>query len=81
MAKPTTWPRLMSRQMAAAYCDMSVSTFERVCPVTPISLSEERMDKRLLRYDAAALDEWINALSGRRAGDPEHVDWASKVFG
>jgi hypothetical protein len=67
--------------MAAAYCDMSAAAFERICPVPPISLAGEgRLDRRLLRYDAAALDEWIDVLSGRMAGDPNHVDWATKVF-
>jgi hypothetical protein len=70
----------MRLQLAAAYCDMSAATFERICPVPPISMAGKgRSDRRLLRYDAAAIDDWLDFLSGRVAGDPEQIDWASKV--
>lgn len=57
MSRPTSWPRLMARQTAAAYCDMSVSAFERECPISPLAFG----DKRLERYDRHDLDAWIDS--------------------
>ncbi|GJE44179.1 hypothetical protein [Methylobacterium soli] len=82
MTMHTVWPRLMTPATAARYCDMSLSAFERSCPVTPISLSnEERLDRRMLRYDREALNAWIDALSGRPGEGAEPENWAAKVFG
>lgn len=50
-------PRLLTKAQAAAYCGLSVSAFEGVVTVQPISLGP---DPRLNRYDVKALDEWID---------------------
>jgi hypothetical protein len=47
-ARPGVQPRLLSKADAAAYCAISTTTFEKVCPVTPVSLGA---GKRLNRYD------------------------------
>ena len=49
-------PRLLSRDMAAAYCGVSVPTFEAWCPVIPI-----RESNRVL-YDRAKIDRWLDSL-------------------
>lgn len=73
--------RLLTVAEAASYCGVSVPTFERICPISPISLDASgRNDRRLMRYDVVALDGWIDLLSGRMSGVPEAEDWASKVF-
>lgn len=51
--------RLLTRAEAAAYCGMSVPTFEGICPVRPIDLGGGR---RLERYDVECLNEWIDRL-------------------
>ena len=66
MARPspnvviTVPARLLTRDQAAAYCAMSLPTFQSVCPVPPISLGD---GKRMERYDVLALNEWIDRLS------------------
>ncbi|MDX2274362.1 MAG: hypothetical protein NW206_02840 [Hyphomonadaceae bacterium] len=51
------WPRLMRRETAAAYCDMSPDQFDRQCPVPA-----KDQGWRGLRWDRAALDRWIDNL-------------------
>jgi hypothetical protein len=53
-------PRLLTRQEAAAYCGVSVPTFDGVCPVKAISLGN---GKRLERFDRISLDGWIDSLA------------------
>lgn len=55
--KLTIEPRLLSRELAAAYCGLSLPTFESECPVSPI-----RIRSRVL-YDRAAIDRWLDSLS------------------
>ncbi|MGI3900542.1 MAG: helix-turn-helix transcriptional regulator [Janthinobacterium lividum] len=57
-------PRLLTRQQAAAYCGVSVPTFNAHCPVVPLAMGP---GKRLERFDVRALDEWI---SGKPANEP-----------
>ncbi len=51
--------RLLTREQAAAYCGVSLPTFDSVCPVRPLALGA---GKRLERYDVVALNEWIDRL-------------------
>ena len=53
-----SWPRLMSKAHAAAYCDMSISAFTRHCAVRPIGFG----DDRLVRWDRDDLDAWVSSL-------------------
>lgn len=53
-------PRLLTRQEAAAYCGVSVPTFDGVCPVKAIALGN---GKRLERFDRISLDGWIDSLA------------------
>ena len=57
--------RLLTRAEAAAYCSMSLTAFETVCPVKPIRFGE---DRRLDRYDVHALDHWIDRLANPDPG-------------
>lgn len=52
--------RLLTRAEAAAYCGVSLPTFDTICPVRAIVLGD---DKRLERFDVQALNEWIDRLS------------------
>ncbi len=74
MSKSAPEPRLLTRAQAAAYCGMSLPTFERLCPVDPVDL---RMRGYL--YDRKVLDRWIDGLSGPRSQEDE--DWLGKLFG
>ncbi len=60
-------PRLLARKEAAAYCGMSLPTFERLCPVNPVDLR-----LRGYLYDRKALDQWIDGLN---AAVPPPKDW------
>ncbi|MCJ2085814.1 hypothetical protein MKK88_07385 [Methylobacterium sp. E-005] len=81
-AVPLPASRLLTLPEAAAYCRLSAPAFERACPVTPLSLSpDERLDKRLLRYDRKALDRWLDGLSGLTDDVADSTDWGAKVFG
>jgi hypothetical protein len=55
----TPFKRLLTRAEAAAYCGMSLTSFESICPVRALALGP---DKRLQRYDIQALNEWIDRL-------------------
>ena len=50
-------PRLLSRELAAAYCGLSVPTFECTCPVRAV-----RVRSRVL-YDRVAIDRWLDTLT------------------
>ena len=68
-------PRLLTRQQAAAYCSVSLPTFEACCPVHAVSLGGS---KRLDRYDVRDLDTWIDGL---RAGPAEKTaeEWLAAL--
>lgn len=67
-------PRLLTRQQAAAYCGVSVPTFDGICPVKAIALGN---GKRLERFDRISLDGWIDslALNGRETSK----DWLAEL--
>jgi hypothetical protein len=61
-----SWPRLMSAERGAAYCDVSVPTFlSKIAPRlgTPVLIGARKL------YDRATLDKWHDE---RAAADP---DW------
>lgn len=61
-------PRLLTKKQAAIYCGVSVATFDRICPIPPLSLGQSR---RLDRFDKLAIDAWISGQTfrPREAGD------------
>jgi hypothetical protein len=63
-------PRLLTKAQAAAYCGISVATFEAVCKTPPLSLGNS---KRLDRFDIRKLDLWIDTLSSESV--PSGLDW------
>jgi hypothetical protein len=67
-------PRLLTRQQAAAYCGVSIPTFEGICPIKAIELGP---GKRLERFDRVSLDGWISSLtvSGLRPSK----DWLAEL--
>jgi len=69
-------PRLLTREQAAAYCDVSIATLTALCPVKPIALGDS---KRLERYDIRHLDEWIDTL--REDGPRFGKDWLAVLDG
>ena len=52
-------PRLLTRGEAAAYCSVSVPTFERVCSIAPVALIKG--NSRLHRFDIRDIDAWIDS--------------------
>lgn len=65
-------PRLLSAELAAAYCGVSIPTFEGRCPVIPV-----KMGSRVL-YDRNKVDQWLDSLTAQGPTlDPE--DWARRV--
>lgn len=74
-AKPADlphWPRLLSREQAAAYVGLSVGSL-RLIPVSPV-----RIGTRVL-YDRCALDAYADTLvaSGQTAASDE--EWLSRL--
>jgi len=67
-------PRLLTRQQAAAYCGVSIPTFDGICPVKAIALGT---GKRLERFDRISLDGWINSLTG--GGLQTRKDWLTEL--
>ncbi|GAA4825649.1 hypothetical protein GCM10023232_24500 [Sphingosinicella ginsenosidimutans] len=62
-------PRAMTRQRAAAYCDLAVSEFER--EVTSGRLPQPFRLGNRDHWSRAALDEALAAM----AGEGENTDW------
>jgi hypothetical protein len=64
-------PRLLNKKQAAAYCGVSVPTFDKSCPVSPAELYSG-----VKRYDRKTLDAWIDSLSqaGRRSSFDAALD-------
>lgn len=67
-------PRLLTRREAAAYCGVSVPTFEGICPIKPIALGH---GKRLERFDRLSLDMWISSLA--YSGPQTSKDWLAEL--
>ncbi|MGJ4971512.1 helix-turn-helix transcriptional regulator [Bradyrhizobium sp. HKCCYLRH1073] len=67
-------PRLLTRQQAAAYCGVSVPTFDGICPVKAIALGN---GKRLERFDRISLDGWIDSLA--QNGREMRKDWLAEL--
>lgn len=54
--------RLLKKKDAAAYCSISVPTFDKLCPVLPLSMGPGGSSIR--RYDRVEIDRWIDGLRG-----------------
>jgi hypothetical protein len=67
-------PRLLTRQQAAAYCGVSIPTFDGICPIKPVALGGA---KRLERFDRISLDRWINSLAGAQPAISK--DWLAEL--
>ena len=59
------WPRLMSEDLAAAYCSIGVTTLRNHGP------SPTRLGRRVL-YDRHDLDRWADRLGGQPLTVAEH---------
>lgn len=62
-------PRLLSKELAAAYCGLSVPIFETECPVVPI-----RVRRRVL-FDRVLIDQWIDSRSTDQVELRSGKDW------
>lgn len=67
-------PRMLTKELAAAYCGVSPCTFSAICPVTPIAMGK---GDRLRRYDIRQLDRWIDGLRG--GGEHCEPDWLAEM--
>ena len=66
-------PRLLSRALAAAYCGISVTTFEQVCPLHPL-----RIRARVL-FDRVAVDKWLDTLNGTESDSFSTESWLMRL--
>lgn len=58
--------RLLNKARAAAYCGLDPTSFMRLCPVPPeMSRGKERY------WNRAAIDTWIDGLSGITREEPQ----------
>jgi hypothetical protein len=53
------WPMGLNKKMAAAYCGLSVETFQKVCPIRPVAFTGSSRGDRYIRQ---RLDEWLLSL-------------------
>lgn len=60
--------RLLKKKDAAAYCSLSVPTFDKICPVPPLSMGPSGSSLR--RYDKVDIDRWIDGLHGLNDNSP-----------
>jgi hypothetical protein len=58
------WPELMKLETAAAFCELPVATFARLCPVQAVTMDK---DGKVLRWQREKLRAWIGALGGTEA--------------
>lgn len=64
--------RLLTRQDAAAYCSISVTTFDSICPIIPFALVKGRT--RLCRFDKHDIDLWIENVKGLNDNRDQSLD-------
>ena len=70
-------PRMMTRDRAAHYCDVSISEFERMVNDGTLPLPVSGFGKRE-HWDRLKLDDALGVLSGERQSDWRHK---SKLHG
>lgn len=73
-ATDTITPRLLTRQQAAAYCQVSAERFAARCPVVPVKMGE---NARSYRWDRKALDHWLDSLGNETA--PDGRSWLDRM--
>ncbi len=61
------WPRMMRRDLAAAYCDMPVAEFERGVALGTLPQPVKVVDRE--RWSKVALDECLGRLTGETRED------------
>jgi hypothetical protein len=69
-------PRLLTKQQAAAYCGVCVTTFINICPVPPLRFGDS---VRAVRYDKQRIDAWIDGLDAVNNNNPDKAFWLSKL--
>lgn len=67
-----TAPRLLTVQDAAGYCGLSVRAFTKDMPVPAVKIGSVR------RWDKAALDAYIDGLSGCSTTQ-KPIDWYDRA--
>lgn len=67
-----SWPRLLSRTLAAAYIGLSTGSLDRI-PVPPV-----RIGSRVL-YDRNSLDAYVDTLSTGGLADTAGDDWLARL--
>ena len=81
---PASRPRLLTAEQAAAYLGYETTGVLANVPIKPVKLAEKGAGCQR-RYDRAALDAWLDRLSGlsvAAASEPDaDEDPAEAVFG
>jgi len=71
------WPAALRLDQAAAYCGLSVDTFQKVCPVRPIEFTQSTRGHRYLR---ASLDTWLSSLDLNESTLPPKRRFGDMLF-
>jgi hypothetical protein len=71
------WPAALNKKMAAAYCGLSTETFDKVCPVKPIRMTNSARGERYLRQ---RLDEWLLSIDPNGTGEGQKVSLADRLY-
>lgn len=61
------WPRLLPRELAAAYCGVSVNHFLAHVPVPSVKIGTKKL------WDRAAIDHWLDGDQGDRLPTTEEM--------
>lgn len=72
------WPAALNKKLAAAYCGLSPETFDKVCPVRPISFTGSVRGERYLRQ---RLDEWLVSIDPNKQSVPPQMSLAERMYG
>ena len=73
------WPRLLSRELAAAYCGVSADTFDRLIDERRLPISKAFPGVRRSLWDRRLLDDAIDRMSGIGAGSADEDREARKA--
>ncbi len=67
------WPRLLPRELAAAYCGISVNHFMAQVPVQPMMLGTKKL------WDRQAIDEWLDDPYSSRYSVTSAEGWLDRA--
>lgn len=82
MTRPAIAPRLLKCAQAAEYCGLSEDKFRGLYDGPVVDTAGPTGGARMRRYDRHDLDQWIDRLKGRAAGetaDSDGMKWLARA--